>query len=156
MSDPTFKQLPSIAECEKRIRQLQQAVGALTDAVTQDLVQMNETLKRNTALTDEVLDELALQIAFVMQSLRLSKPLHGGIAGPDCKVPTEVKTFSEAYATGGRQKLIDQRKAFRDAHGLPPTESPAEATAEAANGKTADDGIAATQAEAGFPKLITH
>ncbi len=158
MSDPTFKQLPSISAVEKRVRELHQMVGELAQAIGTEVSQLAEAVKQNNALTDQVLDELSLQIAFVMQKLTLSKPLHGGIADANGKVPLEVKTFSEVYAESGRNKLLQQRKEFRDAHGLPTAESAPEGSAEAANGQTTDAQDAnVSQADLGpVSKLITH
>ena len=149
-----FKQIPSLEQVANRVRQLHKAISDLSRAMGLEVRQIQDTLEGSTKITDQVLEEMALQIAFIMQSISLAKPLHGGIADANGKVPMEKRTLSQVYAESGRAKLIQQIAEAKRAQGLSTAES-----APQANGKApsaAEDGAAATNAAANLPKLITH
>lgn len=155
MGDP-LKSLPTLDKVAERVALLHKMLSELAQAMGTEVAQLNATIKQNTDITDEVLREMGLQITFLMQTIRVSKPLHGGIAGADGKVPMEVKTASQIYQESGRDKLLAQIEAVKRAQGLPTAESPADAAEASAGASSAEDGAAVANAEAGFPKLITH
>ena len=155
-AESDFKQLPTLSQIEKRVRELHQMFAQLAQGVGGDLADLQKTIQDSTAITDQVLEEMSLQIAFIMQQIALSKPLHGGIADLNGKVPMEKETLAQIYVETGRAKMLQQRAEMMRAQGLPPAESAPDASGEAAAPTPADDGAAQANAEAGFPKLITH
>ena len=148
-----FKTIPTVQQMAERIANIHMELRQLGQACGLEVAQLGRTLHDSTAITDQALEELALQIAFLMQTIRVVKPANGGIAGPDGKVPMEVKTASQIYQESGRQKLLDQIEAVKRAQGLPTAERPAQANSEAPEGLAADAG---TLNPPEAPKLITH
>ena len=135
---------PTLEQIAGRVFQLHNEVRALADIVSQRLADLEKKILENNALTDQVLEEMSLQIAFLMSQIRFRTPLHGGLAGPDGKVPVEVKTASQAYMEGGRAKLLAVREDFKRAQGLSAAEgalSPAghDHDTETLNGQTRHD-----------------
>lgn len=155
-----FKSIPTLEKLAERVALLHKAQVDLAQAMGNEIAELTAMIKQNTEITDEVLREMGLQITFLMQTIRVTRPLHGGIAGADGKVPVEVKTASQLYQESGRQKLIDQIEAVKRAQGLQTAEKPAAASGEQtgdtpfedANGSTTD---LPTPAAVGS-KLITH
>jgi hypothetical protein len=150
-----FEQLPTIAAVEKRVRELHQTLGQLATAFGVEIAQVNKTVQDSTAITDQVLQEMGLQITFLMQTIRVSRPLHGGLADHTGKVPMEVKTASQVYQESGRQKLLDAIEVAKRAQGLPTAESTSQANGEDTSHTPAEDGADAQTTDAG-PKPITH
>ena len=137
---PTPKQLAvTVARIHNELRQLGAAVG-------ETVANLEHSVQENNKVTDQVLEEMSLQIAFLMSQIRFRTPLHGGIAGPDGKVPVEVKTASQAYMDGGRAKLLAVREEYKRAQGLSAAEGQASDPAafdgtETLNGQTRHDFI---------------
>ena len=135
---------PTLEQIAGRVFQLHNEVRALADIVGQRLANMEQKILENNALTDQVLEEMSLQIAFLMSQMRFRTPLHGGIAGPDGKVPVEVKTASQAYMESGRAKLLAVREEYKRAQGVSATDGQSSDPAafdgtETLNGQTRHD-----------------
>lgn len=154
MSDP-LKTLPTLEKVAERVAILHKTLADLAQAMGVEVAQLNETMRQSTAITDQALEEISLQLAFLMQTIRVSKPVHGGLADANGNVKMEVKTASQIYHESGRQKLIEQIEAVKRAQGLPTAESRADGP-KPSGAAHPEDGAAVANAEAGFPKLITH
>lgn len=147
MSDD-FKSLPTLEKVAERVRLIHKAQVELAQAMGLEIAQLQKTLEDSTAITDQVLQEMGLQITFLMQTIRVTKPKHGGIADVNGKVPMEVKTASQIYQETGRAKLLEQIEAVKRAQGIP--------TAEDAAAATEASGEANPEAGADEAPLITH
>ena len=81
-------------------------VAAIMDA----FIDLEKRVQENAEITDLVLEELQLRVIFLMNTIRITRTLQGGLAGPDGKVPTETKTAFQVYLEVGRAKLIEERE----------------------------------------------
>jgi hypothetical protein len=113
-------------------------IGAIS-AVDDQVQTLSRTLQESTALTDTVLDELSLQVAFLMKTIVIHETQHGGIAGPDGKVSTITKTAAQVYLERGRALMLKQKEEMSRAQGL------------SAEQNHAPDGDAAKAADAAGP-----
>lgn len=114
---------PTLDQIAARVFQMHNEVRALADIVGQRLAEMERKILENNALTDQVLEEMSLQIAFLMSQIRFRIAPQGAIAGPDGKVPVEIKTASQAYADGGRARLLAIREEYKRVQGLSTAET---------------------------------
>ena len=151
-----FKTIPTVQQMAERIANIHMELRQLGQACGLEVAQLGRTLHDSTAITDQALEELALQIAFLMQTIRVVKPANGGIAGPDGKVPMEVKTASQIYQETGRAKLLEQIEAVKRAQGIPPAESPTEDSPFAGHGSPEESPASHATAAPSGPKTITH
>lgn len=129
MSDP-FKKMPSFEQVVDKVLEIHTEVRELAQHAGHRIAQHEQDVKDNTALTDQALEEISLQLAFLMQMIQVQHRPQGAIAGLDGKVPVVVKTASQIYQETGRAKLIAQRKAFLDAQGVSTAEEAADAVVE--------------------------
>ena len=143
-------QPPTLEQLGHKLLAVHTELRQLTEAVGVRFVQLEQQIQDNNALTDHALDEMSLQIAFLMSRITITRPLHAGLAGPDGKIPVETKTASQVYMESGRAQILAKREEFKRAQGLS-----AESAAPAANGKAPDDADAIADAAPRSP-LITH
>ena len=121
-------------------------VAAIMDA----FIALEKRVEESSQITDMVLDELQLRVIFLMNTIRITRKLHGGLAGPDGTVPTETKTAFQVYMEVGRAALIKER----DAHAAR-VQAESATNEAAANGATheGEDTAAALAKAAG---QVTH
>ena len=100
--------------------------------------ELEQAVKENNAITDQVIRDLQSQMEFIMTLVRVPLARHGAIAGPDGKVPVEIKTALELYLEG--RKAIQERDC---AKGLSATETAQRNGAAAPEGSDEDRGFAA-------------
>ena len=114
------------------------------------LIDLERRVQESAEITDMVLEELQLRVIFLMNTIRITRQLQGGIAGPDGKVPSETKTAFQVYMEIGRAKLIEERA--KHAASL---QAAADAEAAQSNGAThaGEDTAAALAKAAG---RVTH
>ena len=126
---PPFKSLPTVARLMDMYAELEGRVA------------------ESAQITDLVLEEVQLRIIFLMQTIRITRQLHGGIAGPDGKVPSETKTAYQVYMEVGRDKLVAERqKAYDDAARLQAEQAAAPASAGETSGDTTEASRAVARA----------
>ena len=129
MSGTEFKSMPTVARLMDMFLELEGRVA------------------ESSQITDLVLEELQLRIIFLMQTIRITRQLHGGIAGPDGKVPSETKTAYQVYMEVGRDKLVAERqKAYDDAARLQAEQAAAPASAGETSGDTTEASRAVARA----------
>jgi hypothetical protein len=131
-------------------------VGALS-AIDDKVNELGTSVQASSEITDQVLGEISLQIAFLMQTIRVTKPLHGGIADANGQVQTVTKSAAQIYIETGREKMLAMRGELQRAQGLPPNapapgpDADAGPEAPAGNGEAKDAIV-----EHVGPKPITH
>lgn len=137
---------------ERPAPSLEILLGALNEVDTK-VNDLTETLHASAQITDNVLLELSMQVAFILQTLRITEVPHGALVGLDGKLPSVTKTGAQVYMERGRAIMIKQREAALHAQSLS-AESPAIENAAApvkANGQDPDAAV-----EHVGPKRVTH
>lgn len=134
---------------DRPVPSLEILLGAIGEVDTR-VNELQGDMQASANITDSVLLELSMQVAFILQTLRITEVIQGGLAGPDGKVPSVTKTGAQVYMERGRAMMLKQREALQHAQSLPP-ESPAAETESKGNGAAKD----ATVEHVG-PKLVTH
>lgn len=140
MSD-AFRTVPTLKELAVQIAKVHNEVRVLANGCGETIANMEHNIRQNNGLTDSVLEELTLQVGFLMNMLAVRTPANSGIAGPDGKVAVETKKAAQVYQEQ-RPALIAARKALQErmqgAEGLPSTEAPEGAPTDL-NGETRHD-----------------
>jgi hypothetical protein len=126
------------------------AIGTVDDQVQT----LSRHVQESTALTDNVLDEISLQIAFLLKTIVIHETQHGGLAGPDGKVSTVTKTAAQVYLERGRALMLKQKEEMSRAQGLSAEQSHAPAGDDAK--PAADAADAATDAADAPAGTVTH
>ena len=131
MPPPTVKQTAgAVAELHQEVVQLAQHMGAR-------MRDLEQAVKDNNAITDQAMADINSKIEFLMTLIRVPLARHGALAGPDGKIPVEIKTAQELYHEA--QSIIQERKR---AQGLSTAEVPARGPSDKegrVNGETHDD-----------------
>ena len=130
---------PSLETVAKAVGELHTELVELARHMGARIRELEQAVKENNAITDRVIRDLQSRTEFLMTLVRVPLARQGAIAGPDGKIPVEVKTALELYVEG--RKAIQERDR---AQGLSPAEGqasdpPALHGAEAVNGKTRHD-----------------
>ena len=136
---------------ERPVPSLEILLGAISEVDTR-VTELQGDMQASANITDSVLLELSLQVAFILQTLRITEVMQGGLAGPDGKVPSVTKTGAQVYMERGRAMMLKQREAIQRAQSLP-AESPASENAAAPKGNGAAQDAAVEHVG---PKLVTH
>ena len=136
MSGSPFKQIPTMEQVAQRIVEIHVELKSFIDEQREQMQELELRVQANNELTDVVLEELQLKLSWLMNQIAIRKALHGGIAGPDGKVPFETKLASTVYQEQ-RATLVATREAVKRAQGLSPAEAPEGASP--INGETRHD-----------------
>lgn len=108
MSSP-FKTLPTFEQVVQQIALLKAAVKTFSDQFIAKVAHIENDIQQNNALTDECIQEMNLQLAFLMSHIRVVRPRNSGIVGPSGKSDYEQIPAMQAFLDM-RPLLIAQRE----------------------------------------------
>lgn len=103
-----FKSIPTFEDVVRQVALLKAAVKTFSDQFIARLAHVENSIQENNALTDECLQEMNLQVAFLMSHIRVVRPLNSGIVGVDGKANYEQIPAMQAFLDM-RPLLIAQR-----------------------------------------------
>jgi hypothetical protein len=106
-----FKTLPSLEQVSQKVLAVHSEVRQLAQVVGQRVAEHEQVVRENAELTDAVLEEINLKLAFLMSHITVRRTLNGGIAGPDGRVQVESKPAMLVYMEM-RPSLVAQREEF--------------------------------------------
>lgn len=132
-----FKQLPTLEQVSQKVLAVHSEVRQLAQVVGARVAEHEQIVRENAELTDAVLEEINLKLAFLMSHITVRRTLNGGIAGPDGRVQVESKPAMLVYMEM-RPQLVAQREEFLRVQSLQ-AESAADAPTDATDAQALED-----------------
>jgi len=106
-----FKSIPTLEQLASKVLNIHTELRNLATGMGLRVAEHEQQVRDNTAVTDEVLEELTLKIAFLMAHIQVRRAMNGGLAGPDGRVQVETKPAMLVYMEM-RPQLVAQREEF--------------------------------------------